>query len=226
MQPIDVVIVSFYKIHRLKACINSVNMCLDYNADRLIIVDNSIGRAIKHTNAIRKYIAGVERQNNHVTTRMNPGNHRFTTGTNEGISLGTNPYIFLVNNDTEVVDALTFMSMVEFMEKHPDVATLTPVTVHSNGNVYCSGAHGSGAHYRDIITAPRNAEWNNFAFVCIRRNTIEKIGMLEVGHIALNGRKVLCEHFHSDEEWCRRATKAGYKHMVHPIIVRHYHREG
>ena len=223
---ISIVVISWFKPDRLKACLNSIVPLLDFDVDDICIIDNS-HKVFEGHEEVRKEV--VDYLNNLTFPSkviLNPENYRFSKAVNQGIESTKNRFIFLVNNDTEVVDKETFNALSNECINRPKAATVTPVTVHGNGRVYCSGAFGRGGHKRDKPKNVRETEWNNFAFVCIDRNVIDEIGVLETGKATLRGRKFNCRHYHSDEEWCRRASAAGYVHLVHPIMVNHYHKEG
>lgn len=227
-QPISVIVISYYKIHRLKECLGSILPLIIFGRDELCIVDNSIAEwdeSLKESKEIREYLNELAKIYP-IKLIVNQQNRKFSESVNQGIKSTTNPLIFLVNNDIKIVDMSTFDVLSTEIATRKKIATMTPVTIHSDGRVYCAGAFGMGAHYRDMPNNIRQSEWNNFAFVCIKRQVINEIGLLHCGKINVKGRGELnCKHFHSDEEWCRRATAAGYSHFVHPVIVHHYHQE-
>ena len=225
--PISIVVISYYKLHRLKVCLQSILPLITLDRDELCIVDNSFASWDNSSNErdkIRDYMEELAKIYP-IKLIMNQSNRRFSEAVNQGIEATTNPFIFLVNNDIKIINMGTFDILSTEIAKRPKAATMTPVTIQSGGSVYCSGAHGTGAHHQDILTDIRQAEWNNFSFVCIKRSVVGEIGLLAINKVQCNGRQVNCRHFHSDEEWCRRATVAGYKHFVHQIQVAHYHKE-
>jgi len=229
MDPFSVILISYFKLHRLRACVDSM-LGQMRPCDELVIIDNSVSTAGEVDLELREYLGDVFNRNFDddspaISIYLNKWNHFFTSSVNEGIRKSSNEYIFLVNNDTEVVTPNTFKTLINFAKTDPTIATVTPVTLQSNDSVYCSGAYGGGAHKKDKIKEPREAEWSNFAFVLIKRKVIEKIGPMALGRKKVGTREVELTHYHSDEEFCRRATGHGFTHWVHPLIVRHYHKE-
>jgi GT2 family glycosyltransferase len=226
-QPISIVIISYFKLHRLKVCIDSILPLVDLMIDDFCIVDNSHATwdgDLKQRTEMMDYFSNL---NLPIKVITNPENRKFSYAVNQGIEATKNGFVFLINNDIEITNPNTFIELSNECCNRPTVASVTPVTVHSNGTVYCSGAFGHGAHKRDIPRKVRQTEWNNFSFVCLKRKVIEEIGLLATRKAHIAGRGNLnCRHFHSDEEWCRRASVAGYKHLVCPIQVSHYHKEG
>lgn len=223
----SVIILSYYKANRISTCLQSIANCLDAD-DELIVVDNSVrhGKEDEEVRTLLKEFAVNHKQPVPVHLIFNEDNVRFSRGMNIGIEKSTKPFVFLVNNDTEIIDPKTFRILADHAASSSDIASVTPVTVQSHGGVYCSGAAGSGTHNRDKIKKLRISQWNNFAFVCLKREVLDKIGLLATGRTQVNGRVLNCRHYHSDEEWCRRATKNGYKHFVNPVHVLHFYREG
>jgi GT2 family glycosyltransferase len=226
MSSISVVVISCGKIERLKVCINSIKKVLTPD-DELIIVDNSVTQKGIADDVIRNYLNDVGRNGDGIPIRLkfHDNNLLFTLGANAGIEMCKSPYIFLVNNDIEIINPNTFKMLCEASMSNPKAATVTPVTVQSNGSIYCAGAFGAGAHNRSMPDKIRETEWNNFAFVCLRKDLIEKHGMLYAGNWNIRGQELSCIHWHSDEEYCRRLTALGYKHLVYPITVKHFHME-
>ncbi len=221
-----VVIVSYFKLHRLEPCINSILPQLS-EEDTLLVIDNSVNKEGPY-NPIRDYLRSVQNANGHnVYLQFNSENRLFTEAVNYGLEISNNEHVFLVNNDTEVTAVNTFQQLIHLANIKPKAATITPVTVNSKGKVYCSGAYGRGVHKRDKIIKPRTTEWNNFAFVLLKKSVYKEVGALATGiHKLKDGRTVDCNHFHSDCEYCNRCTEKGYEHWVHPLQVRHFHLEG
>src|SRR6185369_8988049 len=64
----------------------------------------------------------------------NGGNIGFSAGNNKGVSYAKGRYVLFLNPDTIVHDK-TLISMVEFMEKHPDVGASSCKLINSDGEV-------------------------------------------------------------------------------------------
>ena len=223
---ISIVILSYYRPHRLKTCLDSVLRDVP-GGSQIIVIDNSVDNKakIEEQLEIKQYLE--QKQTEYpdcVEVVFNDSNLKFSRGMNQGIGLCKNQFIFLLNNDIEIVTPNTFSTMANCFSE--GMGSLTPVTKYSNGHIYCSGAYGKGRHKRDQITEPRETEWNNFAFICIPREVFTAVGLLETGKAKVPCWGIRdCSHYHSDHNWCQRASDFGYEHWVHPIIVNHYHKE-
>lgn len=226
MDPVSVIVVSYYKFHRLQTCIESILKDLT-DQDELIVIENTPDNNDARQK-IRRYLLDMQNKNGHrMWLQFNERNLMFSGSINMALDMAREEYIFLVNNDCAVLEEGTFRKLVEFSKTKPKLATLTPVTVNSKGKVYCSGAFGGGCHKRDRPNEPRKTEWNNFAFAMLKRSVLNEVGTLETGGVKLrDGRRVSCAHFHSDCEFGHRCADHGYEHWVHPMTVRHFYQEG
>lgn len=228
MRPsISAIVLSYFKIHRLRPCLRSLLEVMDLERDELLVIDNTLKPGKEdESKEVREYLKLFEKHNSPARVMFNKRNMKFSKTVNQGIRNTNREYILLINNDTEVVDKTSIDKLVKLADSDKRIATVTPVSVRSNGTVYCSGAYGGGCHRQDKPGKVRHAEWNNFAFVCIKRSVLDEIGYLVEGISNIKGRRYNCGHYHSDEEWCRRASRKGYLHLVHPTVVMHYHGEG
>lgn len=211
----SIIVLSFNKPKHLIRTIDSIMKYLLIPEKReLILVDNKSENqdVILMLNKFKN-----EFDQDNITVIRNPANLLFSAGMNVGIIRSKGKFVLLCNDDIEFTsDALS--PMVNYLVDNPEVGTVTPVTVHSDGRVYCSGAYASGKHKMDRITEPRETEWNNMAVFLTRKAYFDKIGLLAT-HDPF-------QHYHSDEEWCRRVTTIlKLKHVVYPAEVFHYYRE-
>lgn len=179
----DIVIVSYKDEEDLKRCIASVEEhCHDYN---LIIEDNNVD------------------------------NRGFSKGTNDGIKKGSAPFCWLLNSDAVVLPGAQEGLLYRFSQgkqigivgsmqldydnrdliRHAGTIRAFPAGQHKGG--YLSMGHGQ---------VPEKNTWVNFASVMIRREMMDKIGMLDESMFLL----------YSDSDFCYMARKNGYEVWYEP----------
>jgi len=166
----------------------------------------------------------------------NQENVGFTRGNNQALRASQGRYVLLLNPDTEVVgNALP--TMVDYMERHPQIGALGPQLCHPNGSI-----QSSRRRFPSLATAflestilqqwfPHNrvldryyindqpddavqqVDWVVGACILLRREAIEEVGLLDESVF-----------MYSDElDWCRRAKSAGWRVVYLPTAqVIHY----
>ena len=209
----SIIVLSFERPSHLRVALKSIEKFLlgPKLSRELILVDNN-SQDSSVDDILESYAL-----KGHIVIK-NEKNLMFSGGINMGIKIARGKYVLLCNNDVEFISNI-LLPMINSIEENPTIGTLTPITLRRNDMVYCSGAYGAGGHHTDLINQPRHTEWNNMAVVLTKREHFKKIGFLRE-----DGR---FEHYSSDEEWCRRMTKAlpGLRHMVCPARVYHYYKE-
>lgn len=159
-----------------------------------------------------------------VTVIENGRNLGFTGGNNVGIRWGlarVGDYFFLLNNDVEIAsDALSIM--VERAESHPQEGIFGPKTykyyqrdtldfVGGKYSWLTGKTQSVGDGEKDIgqYDEPLAFDFINGHAFLIKREVIEKIGLLDEGYFAYN----------EETDWCIRARRAGYKCVYVPQAV-------
>ena len=152
-------------------------------------------------------------------------NTGFSVANNKGITYALtkfNPqYILLLNNDTEIVQADWLGKMVASAESRPDVGIVGCKLVYPDGKTQYIGTKASfkGLSWINPQSERNLPEAFDVASVLgacflIKREVIEKIGMLDVG---------FSPFVHEETDYCFRARKASYKsQMLLSVRVVHY----
>ncbi len=172
----------------------------------------------------------------HVRLIVNDENRGFTAANNQGLALSQGRYLLLLNPDTEVMgDAL--VTMLRYMDTHPDVGVLGPRLLYPDGS-----QQSSRRRFPTFATAlvestvvqewwtdnrvlrryfladtPDDAiqpvDWLVGACLLVRREAYEGVGGLDEGYF-----------MYSEElDWCRRIKSAGWEIVYLPTatIVHH-----
>jgi len=151
-------------------------------------------------------------------------------GTMEGFKLAissSNPFYVCFCNDDIFIPASQsnwLTKMVDYMEEHPEVATLTPSMYSEKERVYWVGKDDPKSPYHNLLHVPKGDPripkepvetcYNNMALCLTRRYLLEEIPLGQTTF-----------HYGSDEEFCNR-IKAKYpemKHMVLPEVKLYHH---
>ncbi|MDA8187333.1 MAG: glycosyltransferase [Dehalococcoidales bacterium] len=185
-------------------------------------------------NAIRTLFPEVE-----ITLRDE--NLGFAKANNLSLRKARGRYILLLNPDT-YVQAQGVRTVVEFMDRHPEVGICGPKVVLPNGrldapckrsfktpSIYFYKATGLsslfprsrrfGKYYLSYLDEDQMADVDSVmgAFLMIRQETIRDIGLLDERFFM----------YAEEEDWCFRAKKAGWKVVYNPqAAVVHYRAGG
>lgn len=180
------------------ACLQSIRQhSEDY---RLIFVDNA-SPEFDHLSA--------ELACHPVQLIRNTRNEGFIKAANQGLALATASYVVLLNNDTlAAAEWLRKLRKPLLRWKHVGLTGPRTTTPESwQGKWIVRGA----ANY---LLAPGRM----LAFFCvmIRRDVIARVGLLDESYGV---------GFGDDDEYCRRAEKAGYRlALVQDLVIPHHHR--
>ncbi len=172
----------------------------------------------------------VESADPHVFYSMvhnnNVENIGFTAGNNRLISKFRDAdWIWLLNNDTKVPSD-TFDAIVRQLDMMPkDIGVIgfkilsmdNPDLIHHGGtsSAFPAGVHKSGSVKLHQLQKRTYEKWVTFASVLIRKQVIDKIGLLDEGMI----------HIGSDSDFCYRARAAGFNVIYEPSFMI-YHQIG
>jgi GT2 family glycosyltransferase len=180
------------------ACLQSIERhSLDY---RVILVDN----ASPEFSVVADQLGRIP----HLAIR-NTVNLGFIKAVNQGIRVSNAQYIVLMNNDTEAVDGW-LDKLRRPLNRWPIVGLSGPLTTTPDSWQGKWKARGAAPH----LLAP--ARMLAFFCVMIRRSVFEKIGVLDESYGV---------GFGDDDEYCRRAERAGIRlALVQDLVIPHHHR--
>ena len=186
---VDVVIPHYGNTTDLDLCISAVGA--DRCVDEVLVIDN------------------------------NDKNRGFTKAVNEGIRHfrdSENPYIAIVNNDTEIIEG-GFAPLVVRMILSPTAGIVAPMAVlydnpdqiqHAGGEqAFPNGIHRSGIRSLGQCNEPSKCKWLSFVVVLIRKDAIFDIGLLDE-KMSLIG---------SDSDYCFRMRYSGWDCWYEPKSV-------
>lgn len=174
-----------------------------------------------------------------VTVIQNSENKGHAQGNNVGIQVAKGKYVFMMNSDIIIRSAEDIEKMVQYLERHSDVALLGPKLLNANGTVQYSCFRPYGKFtplYRRtplgrLTIAQRDldrhlmsdfdhatvqaVDWLLGAALIIRKEAIQR-------HGAFDPRFFL---YFADYELCDRLQFFGYKAVYYPFVnIVHYHR--
>ena len=173
-----------------------------------------------------------EYQKNHAdkNLRVIPNvNNGFAKGNNLGIKQSSGKYILLLNPDTKIAPD-TLQVMLEFMDSRPDVGISGCKLIKADGklDLACRRRFPNpwNSFSRLFLKNNRNYNYSNIdentemevdsvvgAFLMIRREVMDKIGLLDEGYFM----------YGEDLDWCWQCKAAGYKVWYYPkTTVTHY----
>lgn len=194
-------------------CLASIEE-LDYPAERLhiIVVDN--GSADGTSRAIRQRYPSV-------TVISNGENLGFAEGNNVGIrhALQKAPdYVMLLNNDT-VLDPSMLNELLAVIESAPTIGIVGPKMLYFDRPdvIWCAGNRidwrtgettrlYAEQHDPGSDEEPREVDFITACAICLRREVIEAIGLLDPRFFI----------YYEETDWCRRAHAAGWRILYVP----------
>jgi len=176
----------------------------------------------------------------------NEENVGFTRGNNQGIRASQGRYVLLLNPDTEVVgDALPIM--VDYMERHPQVAALGPHLRYADGSI-----QSSRRRFPTLATAflestilqqwfPHNRVLDRYYVNDQPDDAVQEVDWVVGACILLRREAIACTCSDTGEQvgpldesvfmysgeldWCRRAKSAGWR-VVYLPTAQVIHHEG
>lgn len=152
-----------------------------------------------------------------ITIVRNRENRGWSGGINQGIGLGTNPYLAFMNNSVEISQAW-LENMIGFLNTHPRIGAVGPLNSNPNDQQYVDRIREKFAPQipnfltEDIHERNRILDFHfhkvgiliegtlGFSCVVFKRRTINEIGLLDEGHAGGGG----------NGDYCRRLRQAGY----------------
>ncbi|WHH57424.1 glycosyltransferase family 2 protein [Petroclostridium sp. X23] len=213
---LSVIIVNYNTKILLERCLDSINKFPPVGGYEVFVVDNA------STDGSIEYLNNLDQPNNVILNKDNAG---FSKANNQAISKAKGRYILLLNPDTEVlVDTLD--KCIDYMDKHDDIGILGCKVMLPNGKLDLACRRGfpnlrnSFFKFTGFAKAfPKIKLFSGYnltyldehksypvdsvvgAFMMLRRETIEEIGLLDEEFFM----------YGEDIDWCYRAKQAGWQ---------------
>lgn len=216
---VSIIIVSWNVADLLRRCLRSIAQTSSTAFSSEVLVVDSASQD--------ETVAVVREEFPWVTLLPQPENLGFTRCNNIGLAQARGRYLFLLNPDTELAPG-SLLTLITYLEEHPDVGIIGPRTLNTDGTVQSSRRRfptlivglfestwlqplsppGLLDHYF-VREAPDTAvtpvDWVQGSALLTRRQVYETIGGLDEGFV-----------MYSEElDWCHRAKAAGWQVVYH-----------
>jgi len=206
-----IIILNYNGREWLPACLESLRGTT-YRDYKVLLVDND-----SNDGSIDLVRAGFPE----VEVMINESNLGFSEGNNRGMSRALADgaeYIVLLNPDT-IVESEWLGRLIDAGNSDPTIGILGAVQLDYDGADFNSWTMTAFPELIDELRDPGTArawipvEWVEGACMIVRREVIERIGMLDPIYFA----------FYEEIDLCRRAIRAGYNVALVPgARIRHY----
>lgn len=212
---VSVIILAFNNLDFSRACIESVLKHTHYPNLEIIVVDNG------STDGSMAYFEKISEEHPSIEIVCNGENLGFAGGNNRGIEVASGEIVVLLNNDTYVAPGWLH-ALIGKMGGPDGLDVAGPVTNNIGNEAMVEIAYDSmesmaGAaleycwqHAGEVLRV------DNLAFFCvaISRRVIDSVGLLDE---SFQG------GFFEDDDYCRRATEAGFRlGIVEDSFVHHH----
>lgn len=228
---VDVVIVSWNTRDELLECVESVLASSGVTSD-VVVVDNASSDGSAEA---------VSSRFGRVSVVRNRANLGFARASNQGIVMGTAPWVLLLNPDARV-EPDGIARLVARMERLPRHGILVPRLIGTDGGVsqsafplpsllipalYATGVHRMlPRRWRQRLLLPgswgsdveRDVPWALGAAMLARRAAVDEVGLLDESFFV----------YAEDLEWCDRMWSHGWRVRFTPdvAVVHHGNRSG
>jgi GT2 family glycosyltransferase len=218
---LSIVIVNYNVRHFLAQCLRSVEVACQGLAVEVFVVDN---------NSVDGSVAMVRQDFPWVTLMANQDNVGFSRANNQAMRVAQGRHILLLNPDT-VVEEDTFRQVVAFMDHTPDAGALGVYMVNGDGEFLPESKRALPtpwvAFYKIFGLAklfPHSQRFGRYhltyldpqqthvvevlsgAFMLLRRETLDKIGLLDEDYFM----------YGEDIDLSYRVTLGGWKNYYYP----------
>jgi GT2 family glycosyltransferase len=218
MPKVSIIIVSYNGLQETTApCLQSISRETTWNDYEVIVVDNN------SSDNTAAYLAELSEREPKLGFIVNTSNRGFAGGNNDGIRIASGDYIILLNSDT-LVTANWIEGLLEPLSKNPSVGLVGPVS-NSVGNeqqIFTEGKTPEEKLAEGLSWTRKSrggiieTEMLGFFCVAMRRDVLEKVGMLD---------EDFGPGYFEDDDYCIRIKDAGFR-MVFVEDVFVYHRGG
>ncbi len=212
---ISVVVVTYNNIELTRACLASLENSSPLDPLEVVIVDNA------STDGTPDLLRDWESQGPWRKVVLNADNRGFAAANNQGLKLCSGEFLCLLNNDTYVTPGWA-TSLRRFLQTHPDVGVVGPVTNNIGNEARIAILYDDMAQMqvaaRQFTTANlgRNLDVRVAAFFCamLPRHVIDTVGLLDEAY-GLG--------FFEDDDYCMRVLRAGLRVTCCDHVFVHHH---
>ncbi len=207
---VSVIILNYNGRELISRCLDSIKAktkCLNYE---ILVIDN--GSVDGSIDLLKRKYTWVKL----IPLEKNLG---FAKANNIGMEKSNGQYIFLLNNDTEIITENWLHCLLEIAESDSRIGIVGCKLIYPDGRLQCLGGGRfswkgwSIAHY--VTHENEEAQYITGAALLIKRSVIRTIGCLDEDFSPLT---------FEDADWCMRAKKAGFKIVYdHRVVVIHSH---
>jgi hypothetical protein len=214
---VGIILINWNGLEDTVECLESLRH-IDYPNYRIVVVDNGS----EHDEAVL-----LKQRFPETTLIANPKNEGFAKANNQGIEWALAQgadYVLLLNNDT-VVDPDFLSILMAYAEAEPCVGIVGPlIRYYGSERTWFAGGwinhltgllglRGKRRNYRLYHgEPPREVDFIVGCALLVRREVIEKIGLLDEAYFA----------YYEDCDWCLRARRAGYGvRLVPQSVIEH-----
>ena len=200
---VSVIIVNYNTSDLVQRCINSV-LKQTQSIFEIIVVDNASQddsvKVLRHYGDKIKLI-----ENNH--------NHGFGKANNQGFSVSSGKYIFLLNPDAVLTDNVTLSKLQDYLKSNTFCGIAGPVVMQNEKITQPQYVYPGQNHLKkNLETLPGKIAWIIGASLFIRREVYEKLKGFDEDYF------LYCE----EVDLCLRARRAGWTiEVVSDIRVDH-----
>ncbi|MCA9800336.1 MAG: glycosyltransferase family 2 protein [Cyanobacteria bacterium HKST-UBA02] len=235
MSRVSIIIVSWNTVDLLRRCLETLKDELKASPmvdPEVFVVDN----ASKDGSAEM-----VALEHPWVNLTANSDNRGFAKANNQVLAMTRGDYVLLLNPDTEIQKG-TLATLIDFFHAHPGAGVVAPQLLNTDrsiqrscrafptflGMLYeligLSQMFSPGSRYGAKFREYKMLDWNHDderqvdqpegACLMVRREVIEKVGILDEGYFML----------FEEVDWCYRIKEAGYEIWFTPRarVVHHY----
>jgi N-acetylglucosaminyl-diphospho-decaprenol L-rhamnosyltransferase len=217
---LDVVIASYRAKHYLHRCLESIRKHPPGVPLTVRVIDNASGDGIADM---------VRTDFSEVVLTANAENRGFAAATNVGIEAGEAPFILALNPDTQLMDGV-LDRLLGVMSEHPEVGICGPLLQQPSGRLDRAASRSfptplsSIGHFVNLgrrrhvpaalrgYVAPTDrsgpVDAVNGAFMLIRRQALEEVGLFDQGYWM----------YMEDLDLCYRMREAGWLTWFEPSV--------
>ena len=181
---VSIVILNWNGKEFTKRCLESIRKNTDYPNYEVIVVDQGSKDGS---------IELLEAEFPEIRLLKNSQNVGFSAGNNLGFKNSNGKYVYMLNNDTEVMKGW-LTNIVSAMENDEKIAAAGSVQI--NPEDFKKGNFIFEDSIEDVETA-------GGAAMIIRKEAIDRIGELDAAHFS--------PIYGEENDWCYRASNAGYR---------------